>query len=93
MKAVWNGAVVAESDNTIVMEGNHYFPPESIQREYFKDSERYTVCPWKGRASYYNVVVDGKVSDGGAWYYPAPSAAAKKISGYIAFWRGVKVQP
>jgi len=92
MKAIWNGKVVAESDKTIVVEGNHYFPPDSLHREYFKDSDHHTVCPWKGRASYYDVVVDGKVSDGGAWYYPAPSPAADKIRGYIAFWRGVNVQ-
>lgn len=93
MKAVWNGTVVAESTHTVVVEGNHYFPPESIHREYFKKSARYTICPWKGRASYYDVAVNGKVSDGGAWYYPSPSPAAKSIGGYIAFWRGVKIQP
>ncbi len=93
MKATWNGKIVAESDKTVVVEGNHYFPPDSIHEKYFKQSDRHTVCPWKGRASYYDVVVDGKVSDGGAWYYPAPLPAVDKIRGYIAFWRGVNVQP
>ncbi|HEV2110710.1 MAG TPA: DUF427 domain-containing protein [Gammaproteobacteria bacterium] len=93
MKAVWNGKVVAESDKTIVVEGNHYFPPEALHREYFQDSDRHTVCPWKGTASYKDVVVDRKVSTGGAWYYPDPKAAADNIRGYFAFWRGVTVEP
>lgn len=92
MKAVWNGQVVAESDQTVVVEGNHYFPPEAVKRDYFKPSDRHTVCPWKGTASYYDVVVDGKTSEGGAWYYPEPKPAAAEIKGYIAFWRGVKVE-
>ena len=92
MKAVWNGQVVAESDQTVVVEGNHYFPPDAIKRDYFKPSERHTVCPWKGTASYYDVVVDGKTSEGGAWYYPETKPAADQIRGYIAFWRGVKVE-
>lgn len=92
MKAIWNGKVVAESDQTIVVEGNHYFPPESIDTRYFQASNRHTICPWKGKASYYDVVVDGKVSEGGAWYYPSPSLLARKIKGYIAFWRGVSVE-
>lgn len=92
MKAVWNGQVVADSDKTVVVEGNHYFPPEAIKRDYFKASEQHTVCPWKGTASYYDVVVDGKTSEGGAWYYPEPKPAAAEIKGYIAFWRGVKVE-
>ena len=93
MKAVWNGKVVAESDKTVVVEGNHYFPPQALRREYFQDSDRHTVCPWKGTASYKDVVVDGKVSAGGAWYYPDPKQAADNIRGYFAFWRGVTVQP
>jgi uncharacterized protein (DUF427 family) len=92
MKAVWNGQVVAESDKTVVVEGNPYFPPDAIKREYFKASDRHTVCPWKGTASYYDVVADGKTSEGGAWYYPDPKSAAAEIKGYIAFWRGVKVE-
>lgn len=91
MKATWNGAILAESDQTIIVEGNHYFPPESIRREYFVESDAHTTCPWKGVASYYDVVVDGKTNAGAAWYYPQPKDAAKQIKGYVAFWRGVKV--
>ena len=91
MKAMWNGKVVAESDQTIVVEGNHYFPPDSLHREFFQPSDRHTVCPWKGQASYYDVAVDGKVSEGGAWYYPEPKQAAAQIRDYVAFWRGVTV--
>ena len=91
-KAVWNGQVVAESDQTVVVEGNHYFPPDSINLEFLRDSDSHTRCPWKGVASYYDVVVDGEVSRGGAWFYPDPSRAAKKIKNHIAFWRGVRVE-
>ncbi|OIO91673.1 MAG: hypothetical protein AUK03_10755 [Anaerolineae bacterium CG2_30_64_16] len=91
MKAIWNGAVLAESDQTIVVEGNHYFPPESIRLEHFRPSDAHTTCPWKGVASYYDVVVEGKANAGAAWYYPAPKDAAGQIKGYVAFWRGVKV--
>ena len=91
MKAIWNGAVLAESDQTIVVEGNHYFPPENIRGAYFKSNDTHTTCPWKGVASYYDVVVDGKANAGAAWYYPAPKDAAGQIKGYVAFWRGVKV--
>ena len=91
-KAVWNGQVVAESDKTVVVEGNHYFPPDSINLEFRRDSEEHTRCPWKGVASYYDVVVDGEVSRGGAWFYPDPSRAAKKIKDHVAFWRGVRVE-
>jgi uncharacterized protein (DUF427 family) len=93
MKAVWNGAVLAESDRTEVVEGNHYFPPESVHREYFKESPTHTACPWKGTASYYTVVVGGKENPDAAWYYPAPKEAAKQIAGHVAFWRGVQVVP
>lgn len=93
MKATWNGAVLAESDQTIVVEGNHYFPPDAVHREYFAESNTHTTCPWKGLASYYNVVVEGKTNADAAWYYPAPKDAAKQIAGYVAFWRGVKVEP
>lgn len=91
MKAIWNDKVVAESQNTIVVEGNHYFPPGSIRKEYFQSSDRHTTCPWKGQASYYDVVVAGKISEGGAWFYADPKPAAREIQGYVAFWRGVQV--
>jgi uncharacterized protein (DUF427 family) len=91
MKAIWNGEVLAESDETIVVEGNHYFPPEAIKEEYFQENSAHTVCPWKGSANYYDVVVNGDVNGGAAWYYPAPKPAAKNIEGYVAFWRGVRV--
>lgn len=91
MKAMWNGAVLAESDATEVVEGNHYFPPESLNREYFEDSDTQTRCVWKGLASYHDVVVEGERNADAAWYYPEPSKAAEKITGYVAFWRGVEV--
>jgi uncharacterized protein (DUF427 family) len=91
-KATWNGKVLAESDKTIVVEGNHYFPPEAIHREHFKPSETHTVCGWKGQASYYTVAVDGQENPDAAWYYPDPLPAAKQIAGYVAFWKGVKVE-
>ena len=93
MRAIWNGAILAESDETIVVEGNHYFPPEAINRAYFCESESHTVCSWKGVASYYDIVVDGSVNRDAAWRYPTPSRAARAIAGYIAFWHGVKVGP
>lgn len=93
MKAIWNGQVIAESEQTIVVEGSHYFPAESVKREFLQDSPTHTTCPWKGRASYYNVVVDGQTNKDAAWYYPMPKDAAKQIKGYVAFWRGVKVSP
>jgi uncharacterized protein (DUF427 family) len=92
MKAVWHGVTLAESDHTIVVEGNHYFPPEAIKPEYFKPSATHTTCPWKGVASYYDVVVDGQTNRDAAWYYPTPKPAAGQIAGYIAFWHGVTVQ-
>lgn len=92
VKAIWNDVVIAESDQTEVVEGNHYFPPESINKAYFRESGNHTTCPWKGVASYYDVVVEGQVNKGAAWYYPEPKPAAKNIKGYIAFWRGVKVE-
>lgn len=91
-RAVWNGAVLAESDDTIVVEGNHYFPPESLRREYFRPSKTRTRCFWKGEASYYTVVVDGMENRDAAWYYPDPRPAAEQIRGRVAFWRGVRVQ-
>lgn len=92
VRAVWNGQVLAESDQTVIVEGNHYFPPESVKREFFRESSRQTVCGWKGLASYYDVQVDGKVNRNAAWYYPEPKDAAQKISGYVAFWNGVQIQ-
>lgn len=91
-KAVWNGTVIAESDRTEVVEGNHYFPADSIKKEYFQESNTHTTCPWKGIASYYNVAVDGQVNKDAAWYYPSAKEKAKNIEGYVAFWRGVKVE-
>jgi uncharacterized protein (DUF427 family) len=91
-KAVWNGKVIAESDQTIVVEGNHYFPPESVHKEYLKESDYHTTCPWKGNASYFDVVIEGQVNRNAAWYYPEPKKAANQIKGYVAFWNGVSVQ-
>ena len=93
MKAVWNNQTIAETNETIVVEGNHYFPPEAVAREYFSLSEKQTVCPWKGTASYYTVEVAGKQNKDAAWFYPDPKAAAQHIKNYIAFWRGVTVVP
>lgn len=90
-KATWNGAILAESDRTIVVEGNHYFPSDSINQAYFQPSDTHTSCPWKGQASYYNLMVDGQENKDAAWYYPDAKEKAKNIEGYIAFWRGVKV--
>jgi uncharacterized protein (DUF427 family) len=92
-KALWNGVVLAESSQTEVVEGNHYFPPDTIHAEYFRPSARHTVCSWKGTASYYDVVVAGKVNLDAAWYYPDPLPAASQIKGHIAFWKGVRVEP
>lgn len=92
MKAVWNRATLAESDKTIVIEGNHYFPPDSINKEHFQDSSTHTHCPWKGEASYYNVVATDQVNQDAAWYYPDPKPEAAEIKDYVAFWRGVKVE-
>lgn len=92
MKATWRNTVLAESDDTVVVEGNHYFPVGSIKREYFRESDSHTNCPWKGVASYYDVVVGGEVNKDAAWYYPTPKDAAKEIKDRVAFWRGVKVE-
>ena len=91
-KAIWNGVVVAESDNCEKVESNFYFPPDSIKKEYFTDSNTHTTCGWKGVASYYNIEVNGEVNKDAAWYYPTPKDKAKNITGYVAFWRGVKVE-
>ena len=90
-KATWEGAVLAESNQTVEVEGNQYFPPDGVHKEYFKPSEQHSVCPWKGTASYYDVVVGGEVNPNAAWYYADPSEASKQIKGRIAFWKGVKV--
>ena len=91
MKATWNGAVLAESDRTLVVEGNHYFPPAAIRAEYFEPSDTHTECGWKGTASYYTIEVNGERNPDAAWYYPAPKDAAKEIAGHVAFWKGVAV--
>lgn len=91
-KAIWNGATLAESDRCIVVEGNQYFPPDAVNRQYFRESSSHTTCPWKGLASYYDVEVDGKVNKEAAWYYPQPKEAAKNIQDYVAFWHGVQVE-
>ena len=92
MKAIWNNKVVAESNDTVVVEGNHYFPKESIKTEYFKGSDTTSVCPWKGTASYYSIEVNGKINEDAAWYYPEPKDAAKQIKDHIAFWKEVEVE-
>jgi uncharacterized protein (DUF427 family) len=91
MKAIWNNTVLAESNETIQVEGNHYFPPQAIKNEFFKPSSTHTTCPWKGLASYYTLEVDGQKNADAAWYYPQPKDAAKQIAGYVAFWKGVKI--
>jgi uncharacterized protein (DUF427 family) len=90
-KAIWNGVVLAQSPQTEMVEGNHYFPPETVNREYLRENETKTVCPWKGTADYYDIVIDGQENRGAAWCYPAAKPAAKNIEGYVAFWRGVQV--
>lgn len=92
VKAIWNDTVIAESDQTIVVEGNHYFPPDTVNKEFFKESDRQTICGWKGVASYYNVEVNGQVNKNAAWYYPTPNNSANNIAGYVAFWHGVQVR-
>ena len=91
MKATWNGAVIAESPETIVIEGNHYFPPTSVNQQFITFSNHHTMCGWKGQASYYSLLVDGKMNTDAAWFYPAPKSEAENIKGYVAFWKGVTV--
>ncbi|MEQ8426287.1 MAG: DUF427 domain-containing protein [Gammaproteobacteria bacterium] len=91
VRAIWNGAVLAESDETEQVEGNYYFPPQAIQKEYFTGSDKTTHCHWKGDARYYNVTVDGKLNENAAWYYPDPKQEAAQIKDYVAFWKGVEV--
>ena len=92
MRAVWNDTVIAESDETIVVEGNHYFPPSSVRQELLSDSSTHSHCPWKGDASYYSLSVDGAKNADAAWFYPNPKDAAAEIKDYVAFWKGVKVE-
>ena len=91
-RAIWNNAVLAESDKTVIVEGNHYFPPDSVRQEYLKPSSTHTACPWKGTASYHDIEVNGRVNKDAAWYYPSPLEAAKHIAMHIAFWKGVEVK-
>ncbi len=91
MKAIWNGATLAESDATIAVEGNHYFPADAINKEFFRPSETHTICPWKGTASYYDIVAGGATNKDAAWFYPQAKDAAKEIENYVAFWKGVEV--
>ena len=93
MKAIWNNQVIAESNETVVVEGNHYFPPGAVKQAYLQPSDTHTTCPWKGLASYYTIQVDGKTNNDAAWFYPQPKEAASKIKDRIAFWKGVKVEP
>ena len=91
MKAIWNGQVIAESDNTVQIEGNHYFPADSVKKEFLKESDHKSMCPWKGTASYYSLDVNGEENKNAVWYYPTPKDAAKEIEGKMAFWKGVEV--
>lgn len=92
VRATWNGTTIAESDATVMVEGNHYFPMESVNADYLSDSSTHTRCPWKGKASYFDVVVDDQINKDAAWYYPEPKQAAEQIKDYVAFWRGVRVE-
>lgn len=91
VKAIWSNQVIAESEHTEVVENNHYFPVNSVKKEYLKKNDHHTTCPWKGEASYFDVVVDGNVNKNAAWYYPNPKTEAKQIENYIAFWKGVQI--
>jgi uncharacterized protein (DUF427 family) len=93
MKAMWNGKLLAESDETVVVENNHYFPPAALKMEHFRPSKTHTTCHWKGVASYYHLEVDGQTNEDAAWYYPSASEEAKSIEGRVAFWKGVKILP
>lgn len=91
-QAIWNDTVIAESDDTLLVEGNHYFPRSAIKEEFFEPNDSHSVCPWKGTANYFDVVVGGDRNSGAAWYYPEPKSGAAEIKDYVAFWRGVKVE-
>ena len=92
VKAIWKDKLIAETDNFEMVEGNYYFPPESVKKEFLKNSDTHTTCPWKGLASYYDIVIEGEVNKDAAWYYPAPNPAVNKIKNYIAFWKGVEIK-
>lgn len=92
MKAIWNNKILAESDDTVVIEGNHYFPPDSVRSDYFKQTDRTTTCPWKGEASYYSLVVDGEINKNAAWTYRDPKDAASEIKDHVAFWKDVTIK-
>lgn len=92
MKATWRGITLAESAQTVVVEGNHYFPPSAVNREYFRESSTHSTCPWKGIASYYDIVAGDETNKDAAWYYTEPKEAANHIRGYVAFWKGVKIE-
>ena len=93
MKATWNGTVIADSNDTVVVEGNHYFPASSLKREYTTFSNHHTTCPWKGEASYYSLLVNGEMNTDAVWYYPDPKPEAEMVKDRVAFWKGVKVEP
>ena len=93
MKAIWNGNIIAESDQTVVVEDNYYFPPESVNKQLLRESSHRSTCPWKGEAHYYDVVVEGQENKRAAWYYPAPKDAASNIKDHVAFWRGIEIKP
>lgn len=90
--ATWNGATLADSESTVVVEGNHYFPPDSLRREHFRDSDHQTTCPWKGVASYLHIEFDGQTNENAAWFYTVPKPAASEIAGHVAFWKGVEIR-
>ena len=92
IKAIWNRKVIAEADCTEIVEGNHYFPPEALRREFFRPSDAHTVCPWKGESHYYSLLVDGEENADAAWYYPDPKPEAQQIAGKVAFWKGVRIE-
>ena len=91
MKAIWNNQVLAESANTIIVEGNHYFPPDSINKQFFEESSHSSACFWKGEAAYFSISVGGETNDNAAWYYPSPKSKASHIKNYVAFWKGIEV--
>lgn len=91
MKAIWNGTIIAECDDTIEVEGNHYFPPTAIKKEFIEASDHHTFCPWKGTASYYHLKVDGKMNENAVWFYPEPKEMARELKDRVAFWKGVEV--
>lgn len=91
-KAIWNGTVLAQSDDTVIIDGNHYFPPESVDKQYFQETSTHTSCPWKGTANYYDIEVNGQINRDAAWFYPNAKEKAKHFEDYVAFWRGVQIE-